>query len=162
MCCVAHEYRARLGRRLHPCGHVQGFAEGECALRTPRTKGADDARAAVHPNPDPQSEAEIGDRFEDVERGPYRLLGGRFVGTRIAKEHQHPVAGDLVYRTSEPLNNVGDSVVVAPDCVAEIFAVEDCRQLRRTNEVTEHRRNVIELCVRSGVRRVSTHRAAAV
>jgi len=76
------------------------------------------------------------------EPRPHRPLGIVLMGPRIAEIDQHPVAHEFSDKAVIARDDAGNGVLIGADLFTQFLGVEPHRQGRRTDEITEHHRQL--------------------
>src|SRR6516225_9221189 len=145
ICCSADYDGVRLRYVLEPVGCVGSVADnrGLLAELTP-------AHLANHHQPGMNPKAHLerdplavlgverSYRRDNPERGTHRPLRVVFMGPRIAKVGQQPVAKIFGYAAAEPCDHLAASVLISPNKLAQFLRIEFLGKRRRPDQVAEH------------------------
>jgi hypothetical protein len=160
---VGNNQGARPGQRLQTGGEVWGFADDTSLLRgagTNKIANDDEAAGDADPNVQRLGRGDPADRVDDREPGASRALGIVFVRLGIAEINQHAIAHILGDKTAKAADGVGHAAMVGADDLAQILRIEACRQRCRTDQITEHHRQLPPLGLGRGCAAGGRHRPA--
>jgi hypothetical protein len=149
----AHHHRVRLGRRLQPCCHVRGVAEGKRLPPLATAHLAHHDRPGVDADPHreldrvlrPQRLVPLGERLHDAQTRTHGPLGIVFVCVRVAEVDQQAVAQVLGDVALVALDDRGGGLLVAAHHLAPVLGVESCGEAGRVHQVAEEHRELAAL-----------------
>ena len=96
-----------------------------------------------------------GDGLDHAQAGVHRTPGIVFMGDRVAKIDQQPIAEILRDMALIRPNDRGRGLLVGTHHGAQVFGVEQARELRGAHQVTEQHRELAAF----GLRRTRVHRS---
>ena len=146
----ANQYGPGLCQSLQACRKVGRFTDGGlfCRDLTNQQLAHNDG-ARRNANPNLQSIADIGPELcyciDDFQCGAHRLDGTILLCDRIAEIGQHPIAHILRNHALVASYDCTNSGLIRRHHPPHVFRIQTRRQCSRTNEITEHKRQIASL-----------------
>ncbi len=135
---VACEHGAGLRCRLDPGSRVDEITRDHPLVRRPER---DRSLASEDPGAGAKQRVELGDRRDEVERGPDGPLGIVFLRDRRAPDGHHGVADELFDRAAVALDHRACDVEVAAEELARVLRVTSFGGSGEADEVDEEHRD---------------------